>query len=113
MPPPIPSQQGSRGGLITAVVVFVILWLVSTVFYFQERGLRQQAENNGTAIEARFAGIAPADVTAPPSRPPGRGRGDKYGVDTALGPGRPRAGHARQAGHRPGRRVCRHRPAVR
>ncbi len=35
--PPI-NQQGSRGGLITALVVFVILFVISAVFAFQFYG---------------------------------------------------------------------------
>ncbi|QOV90293.1 hypothetical protein [Humisphaera borealis] len=65
MPPPLPTQQGSRAGLITAIVIFVILWLVSTVVYFQERGLRQQAENNEKAVVDKMKGIGPADQTDP------------------------------------------------
>lgn len=65
MPPPIPPQQGSRTGLITALVIFVILTLVMAVFYFQERGLRQQAENNEKATVTKFRGIAPDDLADP------------------------------------------------
>jgi hypothetical protein len=38
------AQQGSRAGLISALVIFVILWVVTAVFYFQERGLRERAD---------------------------------------------------------------------
>ena len=62
--PPI-SQQGSRAGLISAIVIFVILWLVSTVFYFQERGKREQAEIAAKAVNEKFAGIA-GDLAAEP-----------------------------------------------
>ena len=83
--PPIPPQHGSRGGLITAVVVFVILWLVSTVFYFQQRGLTQQAENNVKAVEARYKGVAPTDVTsAAVTTAREAAEAGKYGVDNAL-----------------------------
>jgi len=63
MPPPIP-QQGSRAGLITAVIVFVVLWLLSTVFFFQERGKRQLAENEREAIQNTLdSGLIPKDTT--------------------------------------------------
>jgi hypothetical protein len=43
--PPI-NQQSSRGGLITALVVFTILFIVSTVFAFQFYGRWQQSDAN-------------------------------------------------------------------
>lgn len=83
--PPLSQQQGSRSGLITAVVVFVVLWLVSTVLYFSERGKRQQADNNVEAVEKRVKPIIPADLTAPAvttaAEEAGKG---KYGVDNAF-----------------------------
>src|SRR4051812_9112249 len=64
MPPPIP-QQGSRAGLITAVIIFVVLWLLSTVFFFQERGKRQLAENERDAIQNNIVDkpYLPKDLT--------------------------------------------------
>lgn len=55
--PPVSPQQGSRAGLISGLVAAIIFALVFAVFYFQERGLRQKAENEVKATEARFVGI--------------------------------------------------------
>jgi hypothetical protein len=53
MPPPI-AQQGSRSGLITGLVVFVILWLVTTIFYFQERGQHQKDISERNQMEDMY-----------------------------------------------------------
>lgn len=65
MPPPIPTQQGSRAGLIASLVIFIILWLVSTVFYFQERGKRDIAEAAEKAEKLKYVGMLPLDLADP------------------------------------------------
>lgn len=56
--PPV-SQQSTRGGLIAAVVTFVILTLVFAVMFFTERGKRQRAENDTRTVEDRLKGMLP------------------------------------------------------
>jgi hypothetical protein len=57
--PPVTPQQGSRAGLISGLIASIIIGLVFAVFYFQERGLRQKAENDVKATEARYVGYIP------------------------------------------------------
>jgi hypothetical protein len=54
--PPI-NQQSSRGGLITALVAFVILFIVSTVFAFQFYGKWQQSATNYDNYKKTYNGI--------------------------------------------------------
>ena len=63
--PPI-NQQGSRTALITALVVFVILFVVSAVFAFNYYGKYQQAEVNGEEYRKRYNGfLTEADTQSP------------------------------------------------
>ena len=51
--PPI-NQQGSRTGLITALVVFVILFVVAAVFAFNNYGKYQQAQVDFDTYKLRY-----------------------------------------------------------
>ncbi len=53
--PPI-NQQGSRAALITALVTFVILFVVSTVFAFNYYGQAKQAGINYDAFRKQYTG---------------------------------------------------------
>ncbi len=53
--PPI-NQQGSRAGLITALVSFVILFVVSTVFAFNFYGQLKQERINSQAYKLQYNG---------------------------------------------------------
>lgn len=57
--PPVPPQQGSRAGLIVALVVFVILTVVFAVFFFNERGQRQKAETDLIEEQRKPVGLLP------------------------------------------------------
>ena len=64
--PPI-NQQGSRTGLITALVVFVILFVVSIVFAFNYYGRWQQALLDNTEYQKRYtAVVSEADLASAP-----------------------------------------------
>ncbi|HEX8916816.1 MAG TPA: hypothetical protein VF796_30985, partial [Humisphaera sp.] len=63
MPPPALPQQGSRIGLIIALIVFVILWGATTFFWFQERGLREKAERDAKEEPKKWEGVI--DGTSP------------------------------------------------
>ena len=54
--PPI-NQQGSRSGLISALVAFVILFVVSTVFAFNYYGKFQQQAVNSDAYKKQYNGF--------------------------------------------------------
>jgi hypothetical protein len=56
--PPI-NQQGSRAGLITALVVFVILFVTATIFSFQFYGNWQKVQANYTAYQNNYKDIVP------------------------------------------------------
>ena len=53
--PPI-NQQGSRAGLVTALVVFVILFVVSAVFAFSYYGQVKQLTINSDAYKKQYNG---------------------------------------------------------
>ena len=63
MPPPVP-QQGSRAGLIVALVIFVILSVLFAVFFFNERGQRQKAENDLVEEQKKPIGYLPENRDA-------------------------------------------------
>jgi predicted nucleic acid-binding Zn-ribbon protein len=64
--PPI-NQQGSRGSLITAVVVFAILFVTSCVFAINFYGKWQTAQANYTAYQIQYKDIAlPGAAQVPP-----------------------------------------------
>ena len=54
--PPI-NQQGSRAGLITSLVVFAILFIVSSIFAFQYYGQLQKSMVDADAYKKRYNGI--------------------------------------------------------
>jgi hypothetical protein len=58
------SQQGSRAGLITALVIFVVLFLVSTVLFFTTNAERTQKEKQLTDVQAKYKDvIKPTEMT--------------------------------------------------
>jgi predicted nucleic acid-binding Zn-ribbon protein len=59
--PPI-NQQGSRAGLITTLVVFAILFIVSSVFAFQFYGKWQLEHANYEQYKKNYAEIVPLQV---------------------------------------------------
>ena len=64
--PPI-NQQGSRAALITSLVVFVILFVVSSIFAFQFYGKWQQEHADYTAYKINYKDIVPqGDLQQPP-----------------------------------------------
>jgi hypothetical protein len=54
--PPI-NQQGSRAGLITALVVFAILFITSSIFAFQYYGQLQKTIVDADSYKKRYNGI--------------------------------------------------------
>jgi hypothetical protein len=56
--PPI-NQQGSRAGLVTGLVVFVILFVTSSIFAFQFYGNWQKTQANYTAYQNNYKDIVP------------------------------------------------------
>jgi hypothetical protein len=63
--PPI-NQQGSRTPLITALVVFVILFVVSLVFAFSYYGRWQQSEVNFDTYKKQYTTLLPESAIATP-----------------------------------------------
>ena len=64
--PPI-NQQGSRAGLVTALVTFVILFVVAAVFAFNNFGKLKQAETNLAAQKLLYNGyLNDSTIQAPP-----------------------------------------------
>jgi hypothetical protein len=51
------SQQGSRAGLITALVIFVVLFLVATVFFFTTNAERTQKDKQLTDLQAKYRDV--------------------------------------------------------
>lgn len=64
--PPI-NQQGSRAGLITTLVVFAILFIVSSVFAFQFYGKYQQKMADFEAYKKNYNEILPLGVLNSPT----------------------------------------------
>ena len=67
MPPPaLPSQQGSRTGLITSLVIFIVLFLIAAVFAIAEGSKRSHAESDMKALQERYNKvISEAALTSP------------------------------------------------
>ena len=79
--PPI-NQQGSRAGLITALVAFVILFVVSLVFAFNFYGQLKQQTINFDAYKKQYTGyLSDAAISTGPG--PGAG-GGQAGAAAAL-----------------------------
>src|SRR5436190_860754 len=57
MPPPLPSQQGSRAGLITTLVIFIIFFLVSTVFWITTTQKLTKAELDLKNMQTRYKDV--------------------------------------------------------
>jgi hypothetical protein len=55
--PPI-SPQGSRTGLVTALVIFVILFVTSTILFIYENAERRKLEDSVQRLETRQAELA-------------------------------------------------------
>jgi len=51
------SQTGSRAGLITALVIFVVLFLVSTVLFFTANADLQAARKTNTEMNAKYKNV--------------------------------------------------------
>src|SRR5687767_12219612 len=66
MPPPLPSQQGSRAGLITTLVIFIILFLVSTIFWITTSQKLTKAEQTVKSTQDRYKEvISDEELSAP------------------------------------------------
>ena len=64
--PPIPPPQGSRAALITSLVIFVILFVTSTVMLFHFQSLAEANEKSKKEYTDRIHPyITDADQTAP------------------------------------------------
>jgi len=69
MPPPL-SPQGSRTGLVTALVVFVILFVTTTILWIYENAERRNRDQTLKELSDRYnsivsdASLTSADVTA-------------------------------------------------
>jgi hypothetical protein len=57
MPPPLPGQQGSRTGLITTLVIFIVLFLIAAVFAIAEGSKRSRAEAELDAAKKKYASV--------------------------------------------------------
>lgn len=64
MPPPIPTQQSSRAGLITTLVIFIILFLVSTVFWISTNQNLTKAEVALSEMQKRYRDVIPEGALA-------------------------------------------------
>src|SRR5258706_819663 len=51
------SQSGSRAGLITALVIFVVLFLVSTVLFFTSNADLQASRKTNTEMNAKYKSV--------------------------------------------------------
>jgi cell division protein FtsB len=64
--PPI-NQQGSRAGLVTGLVAFVILFVTSTIFAFQFYGKWKDADASRTALQKQYNEvISPNNLSSAP-----------------------------------------------
>src|SRR5438046_811187 len=54
MPPPLPSQQGSRAGLITTLVIFIVFFLVSTIFWISDHNKLTLAEQQKEDVIKKY-----------------------------------------------------------
>jgi hypothetical protein len=66
MPPPLPSQQGSRTGLITTLVIFIVLFLIAAVFAIAEGSKRSHAENDLDALKKKYASAISENALSTP-----------------------------------------------
>lgn len=66
MPPPI-AQQGSRGGLITAVIVFAILFVTSTIFAIYFNVNWRASEDKATNTDRKYKQVITDGNLAPES----------------------------------------------
>src|SRR3954453_6391422 len=58
------SQPGSRAGLITALVIFVVLFLVAIVLFFTTNADLQVAKKQNTDLQAKYKDvIKPTEMT--------------------------------------------------
>src|SRR2546423_5567233 len=51
------SQPGSRAGLITALVIFVVLFLVATVLFFTSNSANQVNEKKVAELQAKYTQV--------------------------------------------------------
>jgi hypothetical protein len=81
--PPI-NQQGSRAGLVTGLVVFVILFVTSSIFAFQFYANWQKVQANYTAYQNNYKDIVPqANLQQPDVTELSAARGEtpsKFGI---------------------------------
>ena len=64
MPPPLPQQQGSRAGLITAIVVSVVLLLVSIIFNFYQNSQVTEATQAVEKATKKYDAVIRRDFTS-------------------------------------------------
>src|ERR671916_748287 len=54
---PAISPQGSRTGLVTALVIFVILFVTTTILYIYENAERRNRDQTLTDLTARYNAV--------------------------------------------------------
>src|SRR4051794_2233387 len=67
MPPPPLNPQGSRAGLITAVVVLSILFVTSAIFAFYYSAESSKSQQNVVELNKKLNQYANADAQADPT----------------------------------------------